>query len=123
MRTKTKSQKDREIAIKTAIIVLKERIGSTMVSIIKFVQSQYPDMKPQTLRAVARRMVNCGELLKVKRNYKISRKCIKSEINAGKNLRNQVTQNNEKIVIDKERKKPGRKPKKLVFAQSLEALQ
>ena len=96
-----------ENAIKTAIVVLKERTGSTMASIIKFIQSYWPDMQAQTLRTVGRRMVNLGELIKTKKMYKLSKKELLKETKITKKVKVEVENSKQP-----EKKKRGRKPKK-----------
>eukprot|EP00826_Nyctotherus_ovalis_P030486 TRINITY_DN2433_c0_g1_i10.p2 TRINITY_DN2433_c0_g1~~TRINITY_DN2433_c0_g1_i10.p2 ORF type:complete len:176 (+),score=21.24 TRINITY_DN2433_c0_g1_i10:269-796(+) len=63
-----------EAAIQLSVIALKERTGSTMATIIRFIQEHWPHMQPQTLRTVARRMVKEGLLVKVKRLYRIPKR-------------------------------------------------
>ena len=111
-----------EDAIKTAIIQLKERPGSTMASIIKFINAHWPDMQPQTLRTVSRRMVNQGELIKIKKSYKISGKAIVKKIKETKKQKQLSVKSKPSITKEdppkevaepKQRKKPGRKPRKI----------
>ena len=100
-----------EEAIITAIVTLKERGGSTMASIIKYINALWPHMESQILRTVARRMVKSGELNKLKRMYKVSKKGIEmvKEVNtqskkrSGRKLRKVQEDNAPDLVIVKEK--------------------
>eukprot|EP00826_Nyctotherus_ovalis_P048660 TRINITY_DN5755_c0_g1_i4.p2 TRINITY_DN5755_c0_g1~~TRINITY_DN5755_c0_g1_i4.p2 ORF type:complete len:183 (-),score=53.00 TRINITY_DN5755_c0_g1_i4:89-637(-) len=114
MREKAQKEKpSMEDAIKLAIVALKERGGSTMASILKYINANWSDMEPQALRTVARRMVKLGELVKNKRVYRVATKTLVKELKKKTEEAEKVATRTSKAKENISSTKPKRKTKAL----------
>ncbi len=105
-----------EDMVKTAIVALKDRSGSSMVSILKFVKSHWTGVDDKLIKSCVRRMAKEGVLLKTKNSYRLSKKEIgrelKAEHGAQKKYKKRSPSARSKRSTRKKPKKSGRKTTK-----------